>query len=148
MNKNQNGATTIEFALSLIVFFTFLLGIVDFGRMLFTWSAANEAARVGARYAVVCDDTNNEAQVLRRMQGLLPQIAEIRVVWYAEEGPACTPSTCDGVTVTIVNLDYQWISPIAGLATRIAPVRMPTFSTYLPREMMRQDPNSEALCST
>ena len=143
MSKSQKGATTVEFAFALVVFLTFLLGITDFSRMLFTWSAAQEATRAGARYAVVCDNTSNQAQVLARMQALLPQINTINVAWT----PAgCTPATCQGVTVSVTGLNYQWISPIAGLAAR-APIAMPTFATFLPREVMRQDPNSAAICS-
>ncbi|SFB33318.1 TadE-like protein [Collimonas sp. OK607] len=141
--KNQSGATAVEFALVLILFLTFLLGITDFSRMLFTWNAANEATRAGARYAVVCDDTTQEAAVLAKMQALLPQISAIDLAW----SPAgCTASTCAGVTVTITGLNYQWISPIAG-STKLAAFAMPVFSTYLPREVMRQDPNSTAICS-
>ena len=50
MKRGQQGATTIEFALVLVLYLTFLLGITDFGRMLFTWSAASEATRAGARH--------------------------------------------------------------------------------------------------
>jgi hypothetical protein len=132
----------VEFALVLIIFLTFLLAVVDFSRMLFTWSAASEAARAGARYAVVCDDTATQAQVLARMQNLLPQISAIDLAWV----PAgCNASSCEGVTVTIVGLNYQWISPIAGL-NALAPMAMPTFATFLPREIMRQDPHSAAIC--
>lgn len=142
MHKFRSGSATVEFALGLLIFLTFLLGITDFSRMLFTWSAANEATRAGARYAVVCDDTTQQAQVLAKMQALLPQISSINVAW----SPAgCTSASCQGVTVTITNLNYQWISPIAGLAAR-APIPMPTFSTFLPREMMRQDSHSAAIC--
>lgn len=142
-NSTQSGATIIEFSLSLIVFLTFLLGITDFSRMLFTWSAANEATRMGARYAVVCDDTGDKALVLARMRGLLPQIRDIDLAW----APAgCVAATCEGVTLTITDLDYQWISPVAGLAALDA-IRMPAFSTYLPREIMKQDPNSGTICS-
>ena len=31
-------------------------------RLLYTWQAAAEAARVGARYAAVCDDTTRSAE--------------------------------------------------------------------------------------
>ncbi|SFH93236.1 Flp pilus assembly protein TadG [Collimonas sp. OK307] len=141
--KNQSGATAVEFALVMILFLTFLLGITDFSRMLFTWNAANEATRAGARYAVVCDDTTKQAVVLAKMQTLLPQITGISLAW-APSG--CTASTCVGVTVTITGLNYQWISPIAGSA-KLAAIPMPVFSTYLPREVMRQDPNSAAICS-
>lgn len=143
MNKAQSGATTVEFALSLLIFLTFLLGITDFSRMLFTWSAANEATRMGARWAVVCDDTGSQTDVLVRMQRLLPQIQTIELAW-APTG--CNAATCEGVTVSITNLDYQWISPIAGLAA-MAAIPMPRFSTFLPREIMRQDPNSGAICA-
>ena len=142
MSTHQRGATTVEFALALIVFLTFLLGITDFSRMLFTWSAANEATREGARFAVVCDDTTRQAQILEKMKGLLPQINTINVAWTPT---ACTVATCTGVTVSITGLNYQWISPIAGLAA-LAAIPMPHFSTFLPREMMRQDPNSNAIC--
>jgi Flp pilus assembly protein TadG len=143
MRNRHSGATTVEFALGLMIFLTFTLGITDFSRMLFTWNAAQEATRAGARYAVVCDDTARQAQVLARMQAMLPQINSINVAWT----PAgCTAATCQGVTVTVTGLNYQWISPIAGVAA-LAPIPMPTFSTFLPREIMWQDPNSLAICS-
>lgn len=143
MKLRHHGATTVEFALGLIVFLTFLLATTDLGRMLFTWNAATEATRAGARYAVVCDDTTQQAAVLSRMQLLLPQITTASVVW---SPGACTPATCEGVTVSVTGLNYRWISPIAGAAA-LAAIPMPTFSTYLPRERMRQDPNSATACS-
>lgn len=140
----QSGATVIEFALVMVIFLSFLLAVTDFSRMLFTWNAANEATRAGARYAVVCDDKNQQDLVLARMQGVLPQISisNINIVWSPD---GCTTATCEGVTVSIVGLNYQWISPIGGLVA-IAPIAMPTFSTYLNREVMRQDANSAAIC--
>jgi hypothetical protein len=142
--SSQWGATAVEFALVLLIFLTFLLAITDFSRMLFTWNAAAEATRAGARYAVVCDNTTRGAQVLSKMQALLPQIDDIDVVW---DPPGCTTATCEGVTVSIVGLDYQWISPIVGLGTAVAPISMPTFQTYLPREIMGTDPNDATICS-
>ncbi|HEX2531970.1 MAG TPA: TadE family protein [Burkholderiaceae bacterium] len=140
--KAHSGATTVEFALSLLVFLTFLLGILDFSRMLFTWNAANEAARAGARFAVVCDDTYKKAQVLAKMQSLLPQIQDIDLQW---NPTGCTPATCEGVTIRITSLDYQWISPIAGL-NALAPITMPSFEKYMTREVMGKDPNSDQVC--
>lgn len=136
MNRKQSGAAIVEFALVFIIFLTFFLGIIDFARMLFTWNYANEAARYGARYAAICGDTINEAQVRAKMQKIMPQISAINLAW---EPSKCTASDCQSVTVTITGLNYQWISPIAG-AAHLAPIPMPTFSTILPREIMRQDP--------
>ena len=136
MNKKQSGSTVVEFALVLIIFLTFFLGITDFARMLFTWGAANEATRYGARFAAICDDTGNKAKVLARMRAVLPQIGDIKLTW---DPVGCTAATCQGVMVEITSLNYQWISPIAGRGP-LAAISMPKFSTYLPREIMKQDP--------
>jgi Flp pilus assembly protein TadG len=152
LKSRQLGSTAVEFALVFLIFLTFLLAITDFTRMLYTWNAASEATRAGARYAAVCDTKINKANVLARMQNLLPQLtdANLSLVWEDELGnTSCTIDTCVGVTVTINNLNYRWISPIAGLAG-IAPLSMPTFKTYLTREIMGKDPNSYAganICS-
>jgi hypothetical protein len=142
MKTRLQGSTTVEFALVLLLFLTFALGIVDFGRMLFTWSAANEATRAGARFAVVCDNKTREDEVLVRMQSMLPQITDIDMAWI----PAgCSPATCEGVTVSIAGLDYQWISPVAGVAA-VGALPMPTFSTFLTREAMGSDPADAQIC--
>jgi Flp pilus assembly protein TadG len=141
MKHAQLGATTVEMALVLLVFFMFLLGVTDISRMLFTWNAATEATRLGARYAVVCADNGTQSQVLQKMQTMVPEIGAISMVWTPA---SCDASTCVGVTVTITSLNYRWISPIVGA---VIPVRvLPPFSTYLPREMMRQDPNNALIC--
>lgn len=141
MKRHRRGSTTVEFALVLLAFLMFFLGITDFCRLLFTWNAANEATRLGARYAVVCDDTGMKAQVLARMRTMVPEIGDIALGWSPD---GCGAASCTGVTVTITQLDFHWISPIAGAAART--IAMPAFSTYLPREMMRQDANSAAIC--
>lgn len=151
MNK-QSGSTSVEFALVLIFFFTFFLGIVDFARMLWTWHAATEATRWGARVSVVC--AKGAPAVLASMKKFLPQLTadNLNINWYNAAGAinnACTVSTnvapCAGVSVSITALNFKWISPVgfAIPATRL----MPGFSTYLPRESMGQDANSSAVCS-
>jgi Flp pilus assembly protein TadG len=141
--KNQSGATAVEFALVLMIFLTFLLGILDFARMLWTWNAATEATRWGARVAVVCNI--NSPAVLANMRNFVPQLtaANVQVDWYDKTGSistTCDHNSCGGVNVQITGLDYQWISPV-GFGVHAA-IRMPSFSTYLPREVMGQDPNS------
>lgn len=144
----QLGATAVEFALVMMIFLTFLLGILDLARMLWTWNAANEATRWGARVAVVCD--KGSARVLDRMQKFLPQLTASNVVveWYDAAGslsPSCDTGTCGAVNVRLQDLDYRWISPIGYSIGPLIP--MPGFATYLPRESMGQDPHSSAVCS-
>lgn len=149
MKYAQRGATIIEFALVLLVFLTFLLGVIEFSRMLYTWNAATQAARVGARYAAVCDDGFHEAAVVQRMKQWLPQINDASVQWYRtdESGSpvACTTNNCEFVTVSIPDLNYFWLAPVPASFSRTLP--MPSFTTSLRREVMRQDNNSPTICS-
>jgi Flp pilus assembly protein TadG len=141
MKALQRGATTIELAFVLVLFFTFLLGVLDFSRMLFTWNAATEAARLGARYAVVCAATGQVQPVLDKMHTMVPEIGGATLTW---EPAGCDATTCEAVTVTITGLNYRWLSPVSGV---VMPVRaLPGFSTRLPREMMGQDPNNALIC--
>ncbi len=143
MRQNQAGATAVEFALVLMLLLTFMLGVVDFSRMLFTWNAVNEAARAGARYAVVCHDgVSGAGAVLARMQALVPSIASVDLEWSPS---GCNSTTCERVTLTIPDLQFRWISPIAGIGG-IDLLAMPTFRTTLVRESMRQDVNSGVMC--
>jgi Flp pilus assembly protein TadG len=141
MKHHQSGATAIELAFVLVLFFMFLLGVLDFSRMLFTWNAATEAARLGARYAVVCADAGNPSQVLDKMRKMVPEIGDAALAW---EPAGCNASDCEAVTVTITGLNFHWLAPVSGL---VMPARaLPSFSTRLPREMMRQDPNNALIC--
>jgi Flp pilus assembly protein TadG len=136
MKTRQSGATIVEFSLVLVVFLSFLLGVIDFSRLLYTWSVTNEATRAGARYAVVCAIPGNDSRILTAMQQRVPQITNINVAW---EPASCDATSCEGVTVSVTGLQFKWVSPLPrSLAQKV--INMPGFSTYLPREMMRYDP--------
>jgi Flp pilus assembly protein TadG len=135
MNTRQRGSTIVEFSFVLIIFLTFLLGVLDFSRLLYTWSVTNEATRAGARYAVVCATPADNSRILTAMQQRVPQIASIDVVW---EPAGCDATSCEGVNVSVTNLQFKWVSPLPGaLAQKI--INLPGFTTYLPREMMHYD---------
>jgi Flp pilus assembly protein TadG len=55
--RNNNGQSLVEFALILPLFMLIVLGIFDFGRAIYGYSALHNAAREGARYGAVhpCD---------------------------------------------------------------------------------------------
>lgn len=146
-SSGQAGATLVEFALGLVIFLTLLLGILDFSRMLWTWAAANEATRWGARVAVIC--SKNAPAVLASMRKFVPQLqaANLQVDWYTQDGlnNTCDTSNCRAVNVRIVGLQHQWISPIGWTAGQLIP--MPDFATYLPTESMGLDPQSPSVCS-
>lgn len=141
--RKTRGGTLVEFALVLLLFLGFLLGVTDFSRLLFSWNAANEAARFGARFAAICDDGGaDDAAVLARMRGLLPSIATADIQW----SPAgCTSSSCESVRVAVTGLNHRWLSPLPLPETLVLPI--PGFPTTVPREAMRQDPHSATLCA-
>src|ERR1700694_1182742 len=51
--KNERGSTLVEFAVGATVFLTILFAVLEFGRALWVHNALADAARRGARYAVV-----------------------------------------------------------------------------------------------
>lgn len=148
MKNHQKGATAVEFALVAAIFLTVLLGIMDFGRILFTWNAVAEATRVGARVSVVCDNKDRYApQVLAKMQKFVPMTAaNLKIDWYQGDSidNGCDSTNCTGVAVSITGLTIQPVSPLTWIG--FSSLAVPGFSTYLPREIMGQDPDSGSVC--
>ena len=51
--RGERGATLVEFSIGALVFFTATFGVLESGRLLWTHNALADAARRGARYAVI-----------------------------------------------------------------------------------------------
>lgn len=118
VQPKEQGAAAVEFALVLILFLLLLFGIVEMGRWFFAWNSVVEAARAGARTAVVCDRVNDptNSSVLHAMQRIVPSLSALNVgiTYYALDAnkqfvasPTCGTSTnpCAGVTVRVT--DYS-----------------------------------------
>lgn len=129
--KRQAGVAAVEFALISAAFFTLLIGIMEMGRLLWTWNAAVEATRMGARVAAVC--TMNDSEIVARMITMLPSLSSSNVtVSYIDPGNAsCTVNTCKEVSVSLQGYQHQTIIPFVPLS-----VTLPPFQTTLPREYM------------
>jgi Flp pilus assembly protein TadG len=132
----QAGAAMVEFALVAALFFSLLLGIMDFGRILFMWNSAAEATRLGARIAVVCDKLT-PSQVRDRMRKILPQLTDANIVinYYNPPGTvnnACTKDTCKAVQVSLTGVTFDPISPFLPFDL----IGMHDYRTYLLRESM------------
>jgi Flp pilus assembly protein TadG len=142
--KRQAGSTIVEFSMVLVLFLTFTLGLMDFSRLLFTWNAATEATRHGARYAAACVDPGGSyGALLDKMREMLPAITAYDVTWDPKD---CSATTCKGVTVTITNFNFEWLAPIPNAVRPTLLIPATSFSTYLPRESLRQDPYSATFC--
>lgn len=132
----QHGAALVEFALVASGgFILLLLGVLELGRVMYTFNTANEATRLGARLAVVCG--MNDAVITERMSALLPQLnADTVSVTY--DPPGCQPDAegatlaCQSATVAIrPGTTIQTVIPFVDFA-----VDIPPFSTTLTREAM------------
>lgn len=96
--KNERGAAVAEFAVACLFFFTMIIGIIEFGRLLYTHNALTDAARRGARYATL--HSQNVACVRN-------------VVIYGEKNVDgdCEPTgppLINGLTASGVNIDVAY----------------------------------------
>jgi Flp pilus assembly protein TadG len=53
IKNNERGSTLVEFAIGVTVFVTAMFAVLEFGRALWVHNALSDAARRGARYAVL-----------------------------------------------------------------------------------------------
>jgi len=140
----QRGVAAVEFALIATMFFTLLIGIVEFSRVLFYWNTAAEVTRLAARTAVVCD--SDSAVIKTRMENLLPLLQDSNInVSYLPTGcdidTATARATCQTVTISVTNVTIATVIPVMRLR-----IGMPPFTTTLTRESM-QTSTGGAVCS-
>lgn len=129
----QSGAAAVEFAVVGAVFFVMLLGAIEMSRLLWTWNAAGEATRLGARMAVVCD--LNDPAIKTRMRSMLAALeSEHITLTYLPNG--CTDANCQTVRVTLAGYTHQPIIPFVPMS-----IPIPPFQTTLPREFMQSAGN-------
>jgi len=103
-SRNEKGTSMAEFAVVALVFFMIIFGIIEFGRLLYTHNALTDAARRGARYAVVNAQSTT---------------CVTNVVIYGETH--ITPGTCDPTGPALIN----------GLTSANVTVVYPGFGTNL-----------------
>lgn len=124
----EGGTALVEFALIALVFFSLLIGVVELGRLLYTWNAAVEATRWGARLAAVCDQ--GDTTIKDKMRVMLPQLTDGNiVVAYTPDG--CGVTNCQSVAVSVTGLSITTMIPLVRFT-----LPLPSFSTSLPRESM------------
>jgi Flp pilus assembly protein TadG len=138
----QSGAAAIEFALVMPLLCMLLFGAMEMGRLLWTWNAAVEATRLGARLAVVCDvDRSAGAPIKSSMRAALPILANANItIEYMNPAdtvdPSCTNDNCKAARVRLSGLTYSTIIPFVPLS-----LTLPAFSTTLRKEYMSSTGN-------
>ncbi|HSI58044.1 MAG TPA: TadE family protein [Ideonella sp.] len=136
--SGQRGVAAVEFAIVASLLFTVLLGVVEMGRLLWTWNAAVEATRLGARLAAVCDQ--NDSTIEARMIDRLPSLTTDHITLTYLNPPAaintCTALDCKAVQVSLTGYTHETIIPFVPLS-----LTLPAFETTLRKEFMSSADN-------
>ena len=137
-SSTQRGVAAVEFALICGLLVTLLLGVMEMGRLLWTWNAAVEATRYGARLAVVCD--LNDSHIKTRMIERLPSLGTANITISYLNPPAavntCTAANCKAVKVALTGYTFTAIIPFVPLS-----LTLPPFGTTLRKEFMSSTAN-------
>jgi Flp pilus assembly protein TadG len=122
--REEDGSTTVEFALTMVIVMSFILGIMEIGICLFTYNFVADAARLGTRYAMVrgssCNATGSlcttttqtDVQSYLRGQslpGITPASMTVTTTWPDTTGCAPSSSPCNNPgNHVIVAVKYQF----------------------------------------
>ena len=130
---NERGATLVEFAIGITVFVTAMFAVLEFGRALWVHNALADAARRGARYAVLhsaaqSDEVKNVVVYGDPAGGSQPMLDNLSAanVDVTYNGFDMNKGT---VTVKITNYQFQFVIPIVGTT-----ITMPSYQTTLTAE--------------
>jgi len=131
--NKQRGATLVEFSIAATVFLIATFAVLEFGRALWTHNALSDAARRGARYAVLhrenqIDDVKNVVVYGDPAGGTSPVVENLSTTNVDVD---YTNFTLDGGTVQVTITDYQFhfVIPIVGTQ-----IQMPKYTTTLTGE--------------
>jgi Flp pilus assembly protein TadG len=137
--KRERGASLLEFAIAATVFLTVLFAVVEFGRALWVHNALSDAARRGARYAVLhkVTDIDDVKKIvvygdLTETTPLLDNLTtgNVDVVYNGFKLKGGT------VSVSVHDYDLQLILPLL-----VSTIRMPNYTTTLTGESAGLIPN-------
>lgn len=109
--KNERGTTIAEFAIVALLFFTIIIGIIEFGRLLYTHNALTDATRQGARYASLHHGaTDDDLLAVKRYVVYGPNGK------FDADGNATTPPRIAGLTIDMVHVRFDGVGapPVYG----------------------------------
>lgn len=116
------GQSLVEFALVLPLLLVVLFGILDFGRVIYAYNAISNAARTGARVAIV-DQNASVIEATARDEAVGVEPVEISVAY-----PDCDEADLKVACTVSVEVTHQWqaVTPLIGAIVGPIPVRSTT----------------------
>ena len=110
--KKERGATIAEFAVVALLFFTIIIGIIEFGRLLYTHNALTDATRRGARFASLHHGaTANDELAVKRYVVYGP------TGQFDAQGNPLTPPLIAGLTLAMVHVTFNGVDTDGNPAT-------------------------------
>ena len=107
---SQTGSALVEGALVFFVFMLIVLGIMDFGRIVWVHNSVSYATREAARYAIVhgsasrtpATSTTIADKVKQNAIGLTPESVTVAIVWSPDNKPGSSVSVSTQYLVTSI----------------------------------------------
>jgi Flp pilus assembly protein TadG len=124
--KASRGQTLVEFALIIPLFVLLLFGIVDFGRAVLASNSISNAAREGARTAIVNQRVSDiQGRIIDQATGVALAASDIRIAYRDSSNPNDVTNVCRDtagvpaprvgcVAVVTVRAIYQAATPVIG----------------------------------
>jgi hypothetical protein len=141
---HQQGLTTVEFSIVGMVLFIVLFGLIEFGRLLFTWNVLDEATRRAARLAAVCPITEASQDFIRDAGAfggeILPNFTAANIVlsyWQNDGTPAIATQNTYYVRAAITGYQHRMLIPFFDINLNAL-----DFSTTLPAESLGVHPTA------
>ena len=126
--RREEGQAIVEFALLLPIFLLLVLGVVEFGRAWNAYQVVTDAAREGARTAVVAD-TNSVATVYRKIDDALNR-GRLNAASATRSVSPITPWPSPTGTPIVVSISYPYffafLKPFMGWTTGQASITLRT----------------------
>jgi Flp pilus assembly protein TadG len=131
----ERGATLVEFSIAATVFLVAMFAVLEFGRALWVHNALTDAARRGARYAVLHDNSAATDDKIRNVVvyddpagGTNPVVNNLATtnVTVSHSGYGLDTGT---VSVSITDYQFQFVLPIG-----VTSMAMPNYTTTLMAE--------------
>lgn len=122
--RSSRGTTAVEFAIVVPLLLLILLGLIDFGRLLFVQVSLNAASREGARAASLYQPTSSQqgdvvGRVTQVVQDSSPGTAKLSALGASalavNASALCSPSLSNEMTTVSVSVPFRWITPVGFL---------------------------------
>ena len=134
LKKRERGSTLVEFSIAATVFLTMLFAVLEFGRALWVHNALTDAARRGARYAVLhpqssADNVKNVVVYGDPAGGTTPLVPNLSTTGNVQVSYSNFGLNTGTVNVQITGYQFQFVISFVGTS-----ITMPNYNTTLTGE--------------